>query len=181
MSDRPNSGLRGGGRAATRRGKDAAAPAATDDADAANGAEDEGEPATWKVELESIMAGTHPTLIEALVPHDAKMKQIIAQADRVRQLQMINVNALFDCEKKQADDENKVRVARAPAAWHCFIRPMAASACRTNKIINRAKFVGARALLFCLLWPSTPLGASHSLSRAVSLSRRRSSSSSRRA
>ena len=59
------------------------------------------------------MAGTHPTLIEALVPHDAKMKQIIAQADRVRQLQMINVNALFDCEKKQADDENKVRVARA--------------------------------------------------------------------
>ena len=59
------------------------------------------------------MAGTHPTLIEALVPHDAKMKQIIAQADRVRQLQMINVNALFDCEKKQADDENKVRGARA--------------------------------------------------------------------
>ena len=66
------------------------------------------------------MAGTHPTLIEALVPHDAKMKQIIAQADRVRQLQMINVNALFDCEKKQADDENKVCVARAACCLASF-------------------------------------------------------------
>jgi len=115
---RPSSGMRG---RATRRGANAAASSATasGDAEVANGGEDlpqdDGEPASWKVELESIMAGTHPALVEALEPHDQKMKAIVSQADRVRQLQMINVNALFACEKKQADDENKVRSARVAA------------------------------------------------------------------
>jgi hypothetical protein len=104
---------------ATRRGANApsasTAAAASNDAEA-NGddaADEGGEPASWKVELESIMAGTHPALVEALEPHDQKMKAIVGQADRVRQLQMININALFECEKKQADDENKVRTARS--------------------------------------------------------------------
>ena len=115
---RPASGMRG--RAATRRGATAAASSAAPVGDdAANGADDamdEGEPASWKVELESIMAGTHPTLVEALEPHDQKMKTLVGQAEKVRQLQMVNINALFDCEKKQADDENKVRFERARTA-----------------------------------------------------------------
>jgi len=101
---------------ATRRGANApsasTAAAASNDAEA-NGddaADEGGEPASWKVELESIMAGTHPALVEALEPHDQKMKAIVGQADRVRQLQMININALFECEKKQADDENKAQL-----------------------------------------------------------------------
>lgn len=56
------------------------------------------------------MAGTHPLLAEALEPHDQKMRAIVNQADRVRQLQMVNINALFDCEKKQADDENRAQL-----------------------------------------------------------------------
>ena len=56
--------------------------------------------------------------MEALEPHTQKMNAIIAQADRVRQLQVVNINALFECEKKQAEDENKARRrhtrARAP-------------------------------------------------------------------
>ena len=58
------------------------------------------------------MSGTHPSLVEALEPHDEKMKHLVSQADRVRELQMVNINALFECEKKQADDESKVRGAR---------------------------------------------------------------------
>ena len=112
---RPNSGMRG---RATRGGRNAAvdsSAAAADDAGADNDPPDDGESTPWKVELESIMAGTHPTLVEALEPHDAAMKKIVSQADRVRQLQLVNVNALFDFEKKQADDEQKVRgLARAP-------------------------------------------------------------------
>ena len=63
-----------------------------------------------------IGTSTHPALVEALEPHDQKMKSIVDQADKVRQLQMVNVNALFDCEKRQADDENKVRRAAAKRA-----------------------------------------------------------------
>ncbi len=36
------------------------------------------------------------------------MKLAIAQAERVRHLQTVNINNLFDCEKKQAEDEKKV-------------------------------------------------------------------------
>lgn len=112
---RPASGMRG---RATRRGGAGAAAASSaqppDDNGADNDPQDDGEPAGWKVELESIMSGTHPSLIEALEPHDAKMKGIVAQADKVKQLQMVNINALFDCEKKQADDESKVRARRDP-------------------------------------------------------------------
>ena len=109
---RPTSGLRG---RATRRGGGTASSAAAAGDTETNGADEaveEGEPASWKVELESIMSGTHPSLVEALEPHDEKMKHLVSQADRVRELQMVNINALFECEKKQADDESKVRGAR---------------------------------------------------------------------
>lgn len=36
------------------------------------------------------------------------MKAAVGQADRVRKLQTININALFECEKKQTEDENQV-------------------------------------------------------------------------
>ena len=118
---RPASGMRG---RATRRGGNAAAAssatAAGDDNGADNDPQDEGEPASWKVELESIMAGTHPSLVEALEPHDQKMKGIVSQADRVRQLQMVNIDALFDCEKKQADDESKVRAKERADCAMCM-------------------------------------------------------------
>ena len=39
------------------------------------------------------------------------MKKTMGQADRVRQLQLVNVNALFEFEKKQADDESKAALA----------------------------------------------------------------------
>jgi hypothetical protein len=55
-------------------------------------------------------AGTHPSLVEALDPHEKKMKALVGQADRLRQLQIADLNAIFDCEKKQAEDEHIVRL-----------------------------------------------------------------------
>ena len=100
------------GRATRRAGGKADSFATSAETDGAYGdeVEDMGSEVMWKVELENIMQGTHPALVEALDPHGQKMKQILAQADRIRQLQIVNIKALFDCEKKQADDENKVRV-----------------------------------------------------------------------
>ena len=70
---RPASGMRG---RATRRGgaaANASAASADLDTNATEDAEGEGEGASWKVELESIMSGTHPALVEALEPHDQKI------------------------------------------------------------------------------------------------------------
>ena len=56
----------------TRRGgaaANASAASADLDTNATEDAEGEGEGASWKVELESIMSGTHPALVEALEPH----------------------------------------------------------------------------------------------------------------
>jgi len=112
---RPSSGLRGrntrrGGNAnASSKAADAAAEAA-DNAAGPDGEDGTEEGAAWKVEMESIMGGTHPDLIKALEPHDQKMKATIAQADRVRQLQISNINSLFECEKKQSEDENKAHL-----------------------------------------------------------------------
>ena len=126
---RPPSGLRG---RATRRGKEASAAEAAKDGEPVD--EDEGgEMPSWKVELESIMSGTHATLVEALEPHDTKMKAIVGAADRVRQLQMVNINALFDCEKKQADDENKVRL-RARARLTCLACLIVSSRSRLTRV-----------------------------------------------
>ena len=61
-------------------------------------------------------AGSHPLLVEVLEPHDTKMKAIVGQAETMRQLQVNNINALFECEKKQAEDENKARAQAAQAA-----------------------------------------------------------------
>ena len=48
--------------------------------------------------------------MEALEPHEQKMKAIVGQADRIRQLQIANIDALFACEKKMAEDENKAQL-----------------------------------------------------------------------
>lgn len=113
---RPPSGLRGratrGGRGAKASASEPAADsaAANDDGDEGGGDEGNGVTAAWKVELESIMQGTHPTLVEALEPHDTKMKAVVGQADRIRQLQIANIDALFECEKKMAEDEHKAQL-----------------------------------------------------------------------
>lgn len=87
----------------TRRG---APPAADQAAGTTEANDDDGEGSTWKAEMESIMDGTHPALVEALEPQEQKMKSLIAQAERLRQLQVININALYEYEKKQTEDEN---------------------------------------------------------------------------
>ena len=112
---RPPSGLRGratrGGRGAKQASEPAAdSAAANDDGDDGGGDEGSGVTAAWKVELESIMQGTHPTLVEALEPHDQKMKAVVSQADRIKQLQIANIDALFECEKKMAEDEHKAQL-----------------------------------------------------------------------
>ena len=174
---RPNSGMRG---RATRRGAPGKASAANADA-ADNGAddvEDDGQPASWKVELESIMSGTHPALVEALEPHDQKMKAIVSQADRVRQLQMVNINALFDCEKKQADDENKVRAQRArtrPGGWQ-NASARAAVTCATSPL----RLPCAIPRTICFLRDRSPSSFGLRLFFALVV-RRRSWNSSRRA
>jgi len=111
MGDDPRPGSRGA--RSTRRGHGQSASAAADHAQEGGGADgdDAGEEQPgWKVELESIMAGTHPTLVEMLEPHEQKKQKLISQADRVRQLQISNINALFECEKKQVEDENKAQL-----------------------------------------------------------------------
>ena len=55
-------------------------------------------------------AGSHPLLVEVLEPHDTKMKAIVGQAETMRQLQVNNINALFECEKKQAEDETRAQL-----------------------------------------------------------------------
>ena len=48
--------------------------------------------------------------MEALAPHEAKMKAVVGQADKMRQLQIVNIDALFECEKKQAEDETRAQL-----------------------------------------------------------------------
>ena len=113
---RPPSGLRGratrGGRGAKASASEPAADSAAANEDGDEGAGDEGNGVTaaWKVELESIMQGTHAMLVEALEPHDTKMKALVSQADRIKQLQIANIDALFECEKKMAEDEHKAQL-----------------------------------------------------------------------
>ena len=113
---RPPSGLRGratrGGRGAKASASEPAADsaAANEDGDEGGGDEGNGVTAAWKVELESIMQGTHALLVEALEPHDTKMKAVVGQADRIKQLQIANIDALFECEKKMAEDEHKAQL-----------------------------------------------------------------------
>jgi len=56
------------------------------------------------------MQGTHPALIEALEPHEKKLKALTAQADRLRQLEIGNINAHHDYEKQQPEDENRAQL-----------------------------------------------------------------------
>jgi hypothetical protein len=54
-------------------------------------------------------AGTHPALIEALEPHEQKKKEKMAYLNFIRKREIANVDALYECEKKQAEDETRVR------------------------------------------------------------------------
>ena len=103
------------GRPHTRhRGDEAEAVAASQgdaDGDAAN---------TWKQEMDTIMNGTHPLLVAELKKPTQTRDTLIAQADRIRQLQTANVNALFECDKKQIEDEYVV--SPAPLACPCARR-----------------------------------------------------------
>lgn len=61
--------------------------------------------AAWKQEVEAITNGTHPELAKELKVYEQAMAKEIAQAQRICQLQKSNIESLYDCEKKQADDE----------------------------------------------------------------------------
>ena len=61
--------------------------------------------AAWKQEVEAITNGTHPELAKELKVYEQAMAKEIAQAQRIFQLQKSNIESLYDCEKKQADDE----------------------------------------------------------------------------
>ena len=77
----------------------------------ADGVEDEeltlggDDGAAWKQEVEAITNGTHPELAKELKIHEQAMAKEVAQAQRICQLQKSNIESLYDCEKKQADDE----------------------------------------------------------------------------
>jgi len=106
--DGRDSGLRGRVTRRQNAPQDQAAAAAHHDDD---DHEDDGSAgSSWKQEMESIMAGTHPALIEGLEKHEKIRKHAIAQADHIRQLQTVNINNLADCEKKQAEDEKKAHM-----------------------------------------------------------------------
>lgn len=60
-----------------------------------------------------LLAGTHAALVEGLSKHEKLMHAQIAQADRVRRLQTTNINNLYDCDKKQAEDEKKAHACRS--------------------------------------------------------------------
>ena len=116
--------------------------------------DEEGAGSSWKQEMESIMAGactrhpacalvgrarhlpilnllfyagTHPALVEGLTKHDQVMKREVAQAERLRHLQTVNINNLFDCEKKASEDEKKV-----PARLHRSALPHDAARVRAS-------------------------------------------------
>ncbi|EOD12368.1 hypothetical protein EMIHUDRAFT_223735 [Emiliania huxleyi CCMP1516] len=76
------------------------------DADADEGASSSG----WKAEIESITNGTHPALVAELASHKATMQQQITQAEALKNAQTKNVLALFECDKKQVDDEYKAQL-----------------------------------------------------------------------
>jgi len=76
------------------------------DADADEGASSSG----WKAEIESITKGTHPALVAELASHKATMQQQITQAEALKNAQTKNVLALFECDKKQVDDEYKAQL-----------------------------------------------------------------------
>jgi hypothetical protein len=61
--------------------------------------------AAWKQEVEAITNGTHPELAKELKIYEQAMAKEVAQAQRICQLQKSNIESLYDCEKKQADDE----------------------------------------------------------------------------
>ena len=61
--------------------------------------------AAWKQEVEAITNGTHPELAKELKISEQTMAKEVAQAQRICQLQKSNIESLYDCEKKQADDE----------------------------------------------------------------------------
>lgn len=58
----------------------------------------------------NVATGSHPALVDGLHKHDQLMKAQIGQAERIRTLQITNINLLFECEKKQAMDEEKVGI-----------------------------------------------------------------------
>ena len=62
------------------------------------------------------LAGTHPALASELKKHEQVAAAHIAQAQRICQLQKTNIENLYECEKKQADDEHKVPFLKPPPA-----------------------------------------------------------------
>ena len=58
------------------------------------------------MEMDSIMNGTHPAMIEGLRKPEQVMRGQIQQLDALCAMQIDNINKLFDCEKKQAEDES---------------------------------------------------------------------------
>jgi len=108
-AQRPTSAMRG---RVTRRAhaapSDHAGDGGADEEDLAGNEAEEG--ASWKQEIESITNGTHPALASELKKHEQAAAAHIAQAQRICQLQKTNIENLYECEKKQADDEHKAQL-----------------------------------------------------------------------
>mmetsp|Transcript_16926 Transcript_16926/g.28188 ORF Transcript_16926/g.28188 Transcript_16926/m.28188 type:complete len:284 (+) Transcript_16926:124-975(+) len=100
-----------GSRTTRRYQADDSAAANQANHDAADGAdEDSNTSSGWQQEMDSICAGTHPALVAELKKHEQVMQSQIAQAERVRNNQTANIRNLFECDKKQIDDEYKAQL-----------------------------------------------------------------------
>jgi len=94
----------------TRRHQVDEAASARADTDTADTAEEEGAASSWQQEVDSICAGTHPLLIAGLKKHEQHMQAQLAQAERIRKNQAANIMNLFECDKKQTEDEYQAQL-----------------------------------------------------------------------
>ena len=67
-----------------------------------------GSCAQIRADAERLLAGTHPVLMAELKKHEVVMEAQIKQATGIRLNQAANIHNLFDCDKKQIEDEYRV-------------------------------------------------------------------------
>jgi len=77
-------------------------PAASSQPEASS---EEGGTSSFQQEVDSIFTGTHPLLVQELKKHQQVMQAQVAQAQRICNHQQQNIRNLFECDKKQIEDE----------------------------------------------------------------------------
>eukprot|EP00965_Chrysotila_dentata_P259969 6213744-Pleurochrysis_carterae.AAC.1 len=87
-------------------------------------ADDDASASSWQQEVDSICTGvcplvqceasalarTHPQLVAELAKHKKVLQHTIAQAERTRHNQQQNIRNLFECDKKQIEDEHRAQL-----------------------------------------------------------------------